>query len=89
MDTGSTITILNGVRFIPTRFVAYEPTVSEVLVQTVSGQLLSSMGRCIEGRTECIQLWFARQLPADVDVIGLEPPMSMNDCICGIKEAAL
>ena len=71
MDTGSTITILNGVRFIPTRFVGYEPTPeNEIMVQSVSGQLLSFMGKCNVLLTAApnagrIEVWFARQLPID------------------------
>ena len=72
LDTGSTITILNGVQFIPTRFIGYEPTPeNEIMVQSVSGQLLSFMGKCdvlltAAPNTGRIQVWFARQLPIDL-----------------------
>lgn len=64
IDTGSTITIFNGVWLIPTWFVGYEPTPeNEIGVQSVSGQLVSFMGKCDVLLTAApnvgrIEVWF-------------------------------
>lgn len=47
LDTGSTITLLDSVRLIPTHFVGYEATLkNEMRVQNVSGHLISLTVRC-------------------------------------------
>ena len=71
VDTGSTLTILSGVRFVAARFPDFRPTAPhEVAVQGVSGNLLTFMGKCdvlmAAGPTVArVEVWFTRELPID------------------------
>ena len=94
LDPGSSITLLNGIRFIPTKFVGYQPTSEhELRVQNVSGQLISLMGHCdvlmaAGPKVARVQVWFSRELPVDA-LIGLNTVRALSITMFPIDEQEL